>query len=376
MARVTVPPDVRTLGVEEEFLLARADGRELVPAGQVVVERAARRADPGDDDVAGAAFEHEFKREQAELGTPPCRTLDELATELRARRQVLVAAARDSGARLLVTGTSPVAGRATPTDDQRYDRMNAEFAVVARQQLSCGMHVHVAVDSRTEGVAVLDRIRPWLSVLLALSANSPFSDGRDTGYASYRSVLWGQWPSATVTEAFGDEAGYERVVTSLIASGAALDDGMIYFEARLSASYPTVEIRVADVCLDVSNAVAVAGLARALVESAIARWRAGERVEPVRTELLRAASWAASRHAMAGELVDAVTGARGPAWERVAALLTWVGDGVSTQDRAPLEAGLDELRRRGTGADRQRAAYARGGRIGDVIDVVTEPGTG
>ena len=186
---------------------------------------------------------------------------------MRARRRLLAEAARDQGARLLVTGTSPVPGRATPTDDQRYDRMNAAFAVVARQQLSCGMHVHVAVASRAEGVAVLDRIRPWLSVLIALSANSPFSGGHDTGYASYRSVLWGQWPTATVTEAFGDEAGYDDVIDAVIASGAALDHGMIYFEARLSASYPTVEIRVADVCLDVDDAVTVAGLARGLVEA-------------------------------------------------------------------------------------------------------------
>ena len=110
---------------------------------------------------------------------------------------------------------------------------------MARQQLSCGMHVHVGLESRAEGVAVLDRIRPWLSVLMALSANSPFAHGVDTGYASYRTVLWGQWPTATVTEAFGDEAGYDRVIAELIASEAALDDGMIYFEARLSASYPT-----------------------------------------------------------------------------------------------------------------------------------------
>ena len=197
--------------------------------------------------MAGAAFEHEFKREQAELGTRPCEDLGDLDRELRARRLLLAGAARDRGVRLLATGTSPLPGRATPTDDQRYDRMNTAFAVVARQQLSCGMHVHVAVDSRAEGVAVLDRIRPWLSVLIALSANSPFSAGHDTGYASYRTVLWGQWPTATVTEAFGDEAGYERVITQLIASQAALDNGMVYFEARLSASYPTVEIRVADV---------------------------------------------------------------------------------------------------------------------------------
>jgi glutamate---cysteine ligase / carboxylate-amine ligase len=367
------PDNVRTVGVEEEFLLARKETDELAPAGELVVTLAARRADPADADVAGAAFEHEFKREQAELGTPPCHTLAELTTQLQARRRLLADAARDHGARLLVAGTSPLADRATPTDDQRYDRMNATYAAVARQQLSCGMHVHVAVDSRAEGVAVLDRIRPWLSVLIALSANSPFSGGHDTGYASYRSVLWGQWPSATVTEAFGDEAGYQRVVDALIASGAALDDGMIYFEARLSASYPTVEIRVADVCLEVEDAVSVAGLARGLVEACVRRAAAGEPVAPVRSELLRAASWAASRYGVSGALIDPETGRQLLAWTRVEALVDWIGDAFSADERGHIETGLAEIRRRGTGADRQRAAYGPSGRIQDVVDVVTEP---
>jgi glutamate---cysteine ligase / carboxylate-amine ligase len=367
------PDNVRTVGVEEEFLLVRNATDELAPAGELVVTLASRRADPADADVAGAAFEHEFKREQAELGTPPCHTLPELTTQLRARRLLLADAARDQGARLLVTGTSPVPGRATPTDDQRYDRMNATFAAVARQQLSCGMHVHVAVDSRADGVAVLDRIRPWLSVLIALSANSPFSGGQDTGYASYRSVLWGQWPSATVTEAFGDEAGYQRVIDALIASGAALDDGMIYFEARLSASYPTVEIRVADVCLEVDDAVTVAGLARGLVEACVRRAAAGEPVVPVRSELLRAASWAASRYGMSGALTDPETGRQIPAWARVEALVDWIGAAFTADERGRIEAGLSDLRGRGTGADRQRAAYGTAARIEDVINVVTEP---
>ena len=367
------PDNVRTVGVEEEFLLVRNETSELAPAGELVVTLASRRADPADADVAGAAFEHELKREQAELGTPPCHTLAELTTQLRARRLLLADAARDQGARLLVTGTSPGPGRATPTDDQRYDRMNATFAAVARQQLSCGMHVHVAVESRADGVAVLDRIRPWLSVLIALSANSPFSGGHDTGYASYRSVLWGQWPSATVTEAFGDEAGYQRVIDALISSGAALDDGMIYFEARLSASYPTVEIRVADVCLEVDDAVTVAGLARGLVEACVRRAAAGEPAAPVRSELLRAASWAASRFGMSGALIDPRTGQQMPAWARVEALVDWIGDAFTEEERGHVEAGLADLRGRGTGADRQRAAYGAAARMEDVFDAVTEP---
>ena len=112
------------------------------------------------------------------------------------------------------------------------------------------MHVHVAIDSDEQGVAVIDRIAPWLPVLVAIAANSPFHEGEDTGYASWRSESWGAWPSAGGTEQFGSLAGYREACRFLMESGAALDEGMLYFPARLSPDNPTVEVRVADVCTD------------------------------------------------------------------------------------------------------------------------------
>ena len=111
---------------------------------------------------------------------------------------------------------------------------------------------------------MIDRIAAWLPLLLALSSNSPFWQGHDTGYASFRTVIWGLWPTAGPSGPFGDAAGYDAAVADLVRSGAALDVGMVYFDARLSASYPTVEIRVADVCTDVRDAVLLAALSRAL----------------------------------------------------------------------------------------------------------------
>ena len=135
------------------------------------------------------------------------------------------------------------------------------------------MHVEVADDD--EGVLVIDHLRSWTAVLLALSTNSPFWHGGDTGYSSFRTQVWYRWPTAGPTAPFGDAATYRRVVDDLLASGTILDSGMIYFDARLSARYPTVEVRVADVCLDVEDAVLQAALVRALAETAVARGRVG-----------------------------------------------------------------------------------------------------
>ncbi|MGI3779577.1 MAG: carboxylate-amine ligase [Janthinobacterium lividum] len=369
----------RTVGVEEEFLLVAADGSGLVAAGDPVASAATQRLQAGSGPSAATesgGLEHELMREQVELGTAICASMDEVGTGVRDLRRRLARAAADRGAVLVASATSPFPGRPHRTDDARYARMADQFALVAWQQLTCGMHVHVAVDSRVEGVAVLDRIAPWLPTLRALSTNSPFWQGADTGYASYRTVLWNQWPTAGPVGAFGDLAGYERAGADLIASGAALDDGMIYFDARLSASYPTVETRVADVCLDAEDAVLIAALARLLVEAAAVRWRAGEPHPPVRAELLRAAVWRAGRFSMDDVLLDPVTATLSPAWELVGALLDWVAVAPSwATDRALVEAGLERLRIHGTGAHQQRAVWRGGpkshdsGDLGALVDL-------
>lgn len=378
---------VRTVGVEEEFLLLRADLGGLAPRGEEVVDLATDRERDANADAdadaevdaggtpVGQAFEHELKREQAELGTPPCSAMDELGEQLRGLRERLATAAASRGVRLVACGTSPLPGSTTTTADDRYERMGHDFAITARQQLTCGMHVHVAVDSRDEGVAVLDRIRPWLAVLSALSANSPFWQGRDTGYASYRSQLWGQWPTAGPVEPFGDVAGYDRATADLVASGAALDHGMIYFDARLSASYPTVEIRVADVCPSVTEAVLLATLARALVSTAARRSRDGEPAVAVRTDLLRAAQWRAARWGMTGDLVDPTAASIVPAWTMAGRLVDWVrAELVATGDVGLVAHGLDFVGRTGTGAQRQRAALSGSGRIEDVLRALVVAG--
>jgi carboxylate-amine ligase len=347
--------------VEEELLLVGARQPQARPVGDDVVAVASR----GPDD---AEFEHEFKREQVEIATVPCSSLLNLAGELRRLRAELAVAARARDAQVVALATSPLPGLPTPTSDKRYEEMTRAFGLVARQQLTCGQHVHVSVASKEEGVAVLDRLRPWLAVLTALSANSPFWQGEDTGYASYRSVVWGQWATAGPTERFGDVSGYERAVAELLTSGTTLDRGMIYFDARLSECYPTVELRVADVCQDVEDAVAIAGLGRALVVTAVEQWQSGLAAPDVRVGLLRAASWRAARSGLSGDLVDVGHARAVPAWTLVDRLVEHVRPALrGAGDEESVLSALAAIRERGNGAARQRAAYARRNALADVI---------
>jgi glutamate---cysteine ligase / carboxylate-amine ligase len=354
---------VRTVGVEEELLLIDTNEHRPTAVADQVVEHA-RRADPGGD----PPVEHELKQEQIEIGSTAATSMAALQAELVRLRAAAARAAEAEGSTIVAIAASPWKNSPNVTPTARYERMTGEFGLLARQQLTCGQHVHVGMDSRAEGVGVLDQLRGWLPVLTALSVNSPFWQGQDTGYQSFRSVLWGRWPTAGPTEVFGDEASYDATVAELLESGTILDEGMIYFDARLSASYPTVEVRVADVCTDVRDAVLLAAVARALVETMAGRWRSGEPVPPIRTTLVRVAAWRAARSGLSAELVDPRTGKPVPAWQLVSELIEQLEPALRRcGDEQLVAEGLARLRAAGTGADRQRASFAVRGSLQDVV---------
>src|SRR3954454_17562316 len=323
---------VRTVGVEEELLVVDASARP-VPLGPDALDVASRRgegenprehdhADREDDQQTAAHLVPELKAQQVELGTPVCGSLPEVDTELRFWRARAQSAAAATGAQVAALATSPIPVTPVPTEGDRYARMVEAFGLTARDVLTCGCHVHVSVADDDEGVAVLNRIRVWLPVLTAMTANSPFWQGQDTGYASFRSQVWSRWPSAGPTEAYAHAADYHRVVEDVLGTGTIRDSGMLYSHARLSAKWPTVEVRAADVALRVEDAVTLAGLVRGLVETAARAARAGRPVPEVRSELLRVAAWRAGRSGLAGELVHPETHRPAPAGDGLAALLS------------------------------------------------------
>ncbi len=276
----------------------------------------------------------------------------------------------------LATSPVPVVPHTTP--QPRYEMILDRFSITTREQLTCGCHVHVSVDSDEEGVAVLDRIRTWLPVLTALTANSPFWNGTDTGYASFRSQAWGRIPTTGPHDIFGSAQGYHGHVQALLATGVPLDEAMMYFDARLSRDHPTVEIRVADVCLDADTTVLLAALVRALVETASRQWCAGEPPQPVSVAVLRLAGWQASRWGIESDLLHPLDNRPHAAGDVITALLEHVRPAlIEAGDEATVEALLAQVLADGTGSRRQRAVFQRRGRLSDVvIDAISITNTG
>ena len=335
------------MGVEEEFLLVDPDTGTPRAVAHLALAR-----DPAAEQLTG-----ELQREQLETATRPCTTLDELGGELRRARSTAARAAASTGSALAALGTSPLPVEPTLSATDRYRRMARRFGLTVAEELTCGCHVHVGVESDEEGVGALDRLRPWLAPLLALTANSPYWQGGDSGYASYRSQVWSRWPSAGPCAPFGSSAAYHATVAAMVRSDTVLDRGMIYFDARLSVQHPTVEVRVADVCLDPDDAVLLAALVRALVETATREWRADVAPDPVRLELLRLAAWRAGHSAVDGMLLDPGSWCPAPAADVLGRLVAHVTPALDEAgDLGHVRELLAAVLGRGTGARAQRAA--------------------
>ncbi len=357
---------MRTLGVEEELLLV--DERTGIP--MAVAPRALADAPDPADSATGPSVEEEFKQEMLEAQTRPHESTVDLFDEIVAGRALADRLVRPYGARAVALAMSPMEFVPHPTREPRYGTMMERYGATARNVLVCGCHVHVGIGSREEGVAILDRIRNWLPVILALSANSPFANGDDTGYASYRFAAWHQWQSAGPTEVFGSAAAYEAFERMLVETEVILDRRMIYLDARLPHQQPTVEVRIADVCLDPRDTIVLAVLIRALVDTAVEEWHDGVAPVSVPAAALRLAEWQAALTGAIGRLPHPAHGRGGTADDAVGALVAHVDRALNRNGDGDLvRSGLKRMLENGGGAGIQRRAFSR---RGSLLDVVTE----
>ncbi|MDA5280228.1 carboxylate-amine ligase [Streptomyces sp. NPDC054904] len=356
-----------TLGVEEEYLLV--DPATGLPAPHV--EDVRRTAG------LGLVAEHgevqdELLQAQIEVATPVCTRLEEVGGHLLRLRHALASAAEENGCRIAATGAAPLRG-AVPipiTPNARYRRMEGTARQLVGEQLISGMHVHVGVPDRETGTAVLNRIRPWLATVLAMSGNSPLWNGEDTGFASWRTIVFGRWPVSGPLPHFDGLADYERRLDALLESGVIEDRGQVYWQARLSERYPTVEIRCADVQLQADEAVMLAGIIRALVATAITEERAGTPLAVTAPELVQGGNWHAARYGLSGTLLDPL-GRPHSGGDVMCALLRHIGPALEEAgDHREVSALVTRLLREGTPADRQRRALAEGGLPG-LLGLIT-----
>jgi carboxylate-amine ligase len=357
------PGEFTNLGVEEEFHVVDLLSRELVAHAPKLLEHL-----PAD------AYSDELQRSVVESNTPVRDSLEGLREVIVQSRRTLVSVADSMGLGVVAAGTVPLvdALQLSITPNRRYEQMQDDYQLLVREQLICGAQVHVQVSDRNVAVAIGQRITPYLPVLLALSASSPFWMGEDSGYASTRSLLWQRWPTAGLSGEITSAAEHDALVADLVASETITDAGMIYFDVRPSSHLPTLELRVTDSCPDLDTVVLLAGIFRALVRREAVAVMAGAPIVRHPAPLLRSALWRAARSGLEGNLLDLP---RSPkpvsAATAVNQLLTDLRPQLEDTGDWDTVAGLAaRALARGSSAAEQRAGYEVRNRFSDVVDLL------
>jgi carboxylate-amine ligase len=352
-----------TIGVEEEFHLVDRESRRSTDAVAEVLRGVGR-----DEEIVP-----ELKASMVESNSLVHTSLMDLRDDLADLRRDLGTAAAAVGAGLLAAGTAPLHGEdALRTYPKlRYLEMSEDFPSLEREQVVAGVQTQVGIEDREVAVQVVSRAQRFAPVMLALSAGSPFWDGEDTGYASWRTRVWERWPSTGPTAPFGSAAEYDATVDALLAGGTIRDAGMVYFDIRVSSHQPTVEFRICDAVDRLDDVAMLAGLWRAVAMTCIAEISAAGSPSLPRVEAVRGARWQASRSGLAGELVDPTSGESVGAADAVASLLNAVRPALEeTGDLAFVESRIDGVLADRGPAARQRAAYSRRQQVSDVVDLL------
>ena len=336
-------------GIEEEFFLADA-----------ITRGTPRRTVKAFHDTVRAELPHvdrELMQSQVEIASPPSTSFAETRTKLAGLRAHLGEIGRAHKIMLLAAGTHPLArwDRQSQTRKDRYDILMQDMQILARRNLVCGMHVHVEVPRPDDRVDLMNRLLPYMPVLLALSASSPFWQGRATGLAAYRLSVWGEMPRTGLPNLFRDTADYDRYVATMIRSEAIADASFLWWTIRPSIRYPTLELRVADSCTRLEDTLAIAALYRCLVRFAVRRPELNRGLTGASRAIASENLWRAQRDGVRASFLDEASGDAEPFAAYLEALLAQLAEDADALDCGAEIAMTREIVSSGTSADRQLA---------------------
>lgn len=341
-----------TIGIEEEYLVVDRETRNLF-------RKPPQQMWDALSEVLGPQVTHEFLQAQIEVGTKVCNRVSEAREDLATLRRDLSKIVSEYGAAIIASSTHPFANWAqqATTQDPRYMRLQADYQQVARQLVICGMHVHVGIQDTHLRIDLMNQVKYFLPHLLALSTSSPFWDGVLTGLQAYRLVIFQNLPRTGIPEEFASWSEYERYVDILVDAGLIEDATKLWWDIRPSARYPTLEMRVSDVCTRLDDAMTVAALYQCLLGFLYRLRRNNQRWRTYAPGIIEENVWRAQRYGTGGSLVDFGKGALVPFSDLLEELIELVA-----QDAIDLDV-RDEIRHartivsEGTSADRQISAF-------------------
>ncbi len=355
-----------TIGIEEEYQIIEPGSRELRSYVQRFLERG--------QTILPDQIRAEFLQSQIEAGTRICRNIHEARRELRRIRQSIWELARSEGLWVAAAGTHPFSSwaRQEVSPFGRYPELARFLQDVGRRLLIFGMHIHIGIEDRELLIEVMNQLRYFLPHLLALSTSSPFWHNRDTGLKSYRSVVFESLPRTGIPQLFSSYADYRRYVEVLLQTGSLADSTHIWWDVRPSEKFPTLEIRIPDMCTRMEETLCLVALTQAIVAKLIHLRQANQSWRLYRKNLLSENKWRAVRYGIKGKLIDFGKREEVSFPRLVEEILMWLDDVLDELDVRREVEYTHTILTQGTSADRQLAVYRRTGDLHAVVDHVVE----
>jgi glutamate---cysteine ligase / carboxylate-amine ligase len=343
-----------TLGLEEEYLLVDPASRDLVAAPPPGFMQRCQ-------DRLGDRVTHELLQAQVEVGTTVCQNVGAARAQLLELRATVAATAREFGMAMIAASTHPFANwRAQKkVEKERYRVLARDMQTLASRLVICGMHVHAGIEDEELRIDLMNQATYFLPHLLALSSSSPFWQGQPTGLKAYRPTIFGNLPRSGLPEYFASAQEWRHMLHLLERTGLCDDATKIWWDIRPSAKYPTLEMRVCDICTRLDDAITIAALWQAIL-GALYLLRANNQTwRRYRRTLVDENKWLAQRYGIAADLADFGVLARKPFGVLMEEIIELVRDEAMRLGALPEVLRAREILDRGTSADRQLTVHAR-----------------
>lgn len=354
-----------TIGIEEEYqtidpvtrdLRSHIDA-EIISKGKTLLKEAVKA---------------EMHQSVVEVGTGICKDVQQAARELKALRLQICDLAKQNGLCLASAGTHPFADwrKQDIYPDERYETIVQDLKMVARANLIFGLHVHVAVEDRETSIHLMNAARYFLPHILALSTNSPFWLGMDTGLKSYRGKVFDKFPRTNIPDYFGSWGEYQSFVNLLVKTNCIDNAKKIWWDIRPHPNFPTLEFRICDVPLRADETVAIAALIQATIAKLYKLHAANQGFRLYRRALIMENKWRASRYGLDGKLIDFGKQTEVPVRDLIFEYLQFVDDVVDELGSRNEINYIHRILENGTGADRQLRIYQETGDLTKVVDYI------
>ena len=359
-------PHKFTLGIEEEYQIIDAESRDLVSHVYKII----REGKP----TLNESLKHEMHASAIELGTGICDNVSHVRDEIRTLRKKLIEIAHDQGLRVAGGGTHPFSDWKLNeiVSNERYTKIVSDLGDIARENLVFGLHVHVSIPNREEGLRIQNVVRYFLPHVFALSTNSPFWLGRNTGFKSYRQEVFAKFPRTGIPSYFSSVADLDTYINLLIKTKTIDTAKKIWWDLRIHPVYPTIEFRICDMPFTIEETVCIAAIIQSLVAKIYKMHRQNISFREYRRIFIAENKWRAGKDGIDAHLIDLGKEENVSYEDLLEELIDFVDDVVDDLGCREEVAYAREIIKMGTGADRQLKVFKQTGDLKKVVDYMIE----